>query len=227
MASQEIAANAGVALAGIQVQREGVASSQNIEAIRAMRDINLGAQQFAMTDKALRTELNLAEIASRQNMSAVSAGLTSDLMHVITGHKEAMRGLELQKAALDSNERLGYQAFDNERYVTSVQADLTKTDIAANAQLENRRTDLGFYNSETQRGSIMREIEGMIQKNILDFEAYKFGLPFNERMHLQEQETVRNLAWRQKQIAKQGGMFNLFGGVIDGVFGLASAAMGR
>ena len=125
--------------AGIQVQREGVASSQNIEAIRAMRDINLGAQQFAMTDKALRTELNLAEIASRQNMSAVSAGLTSDLMHVITGHKEAMRGLELQKAALDSNERLGIQ-------------------------------------------------------------AYKFGLPFNERMHLQEQETVRNLAWRQKQI---------------------------
>ena len=58
-----------------------------------------------------------------------------------------------------------------------------------------------------------------------DLESMRIGLPFQERMHYQEQETVRNLAWRQKQIAKAGFMSNIFGGIIDGGFNLLSKAL--
>lgn len=61
----------------------------------------------------------------------------------------------------------------------------------------------------------------------LDLEGLKFSLPIEAGMHLQEQETIRNLAWRQKQIAKSGGIFNLLGKVTGMVGDVASTAITR
>lgn len=227
LASQEIAANAGVALAGIQVQREGIASEQKVAAIQAMRDVNLGAQQFAIADKSLRTQTNLAEIASRDNMGAVSAGLTSDLIHVIAGHQEAIQGFNLQKAALESNERLGLESLINDRNVNATNFQIAQGQQANERIAISRGADVDMFNASTQRESVMQEIQAMIQNNILDFEAYKYGLPFEERADIRDNATIQNLAWRQKQIAKQGGMFNLFNSIIGAAAGLGQAAIGR
>ena len=41
-----------------------------------------------------------------------------------------------------------------------------------------------------------------------------------------QQETIRNFAWRQKQIAKLGGQFGLLNNLMGGMFGLASQGLG-
>lgn len=45
------------------------------------------------------------------------------------------------------------------------------------------------------------------------------------QMFHDQQETIRNLAWRQKQIAKLGGQFGLLNNLMGGMFGLASQGM--
>lgn len=198
LASMDIASRTNVDLASIQAQRDAVHLS-------AQRDIALGAQQYAIADRqaALTMAITGMQAASLAGETASDNAVVA--YQSTLGYNTARAELAVQEKGLDIMQRLGLM------------------ELGANRELGGMSITAGKEVALEELG-IGREIG--IKTIDSEIEAYKFGLPFTERMHLQEQETIRNLAWRQKQIAKLQSKYNLFGGLIDGGFGLLSQGLG-
>lgn len=213
LASQEIASSTNVALAGIQVDRESVAASQNIAAIQANRDISLGAQQFAIADKSLKAQTTMAGYEQTNILNQVTAGLTSNLFTTLAGAKLAEKDLNNQVLGMRINQHLTERDQDLARDIRM--EELAKGDIADSRAGHVAMTSLlNEFNTTLANLNFQREIvpqQLQQEYNIVD----------------RQMSNLENMYWRQKQIAKQQGMFDMFNGLISGGFSLASAGLGR
>lgn len=224
LASQKIATDAAVALSGVQVQAEAVRAQQNIATVQARRDIILGAQNLALADKSLTTDLAVTSMNNTRLMADSSAKTATDFFTVATGFALNNRDLDNQADALEKGFNLSMSGIMSDRITKSME--LTYMDDAS--KRGNTLTfDLANLNSIVTRAldaSYYENVTNVTENQLkLDREANNAEFRINE----QNQATIQNLAWRQKQIAKQGGMFNLFNNLIGTAGSLASAAIMR
>lgn len=248
IASMQIASDTNVALAGIQAQRDGIA-------LGVQRDMALGAMDYAKSDRQASVlmavqSMESSRMTTENNLSTGLAAFQSAL-----GFTAAKKDLENQRASLDAMTALGFADIESNRATTmagiysdrdtsmaSIFSDraLGLSSISSNRELGmfslgtdrqlgaasltnardlgiaeiNANVDLGKYDLDTERLNINTSAD-----------VTKYSLPFGERMQLQEQETIRNLAWRQKQIAKINANADIFGGLIGTAGNLLSQGM--
>ena len=217
--SQQITSAANVQLSTIGAGMYATDAERNARAVDAMKEISLGAQQFAAMNKSLDVQQAIETYKAGQNLTDSTNSLFASILQTMTGHQEAIKGLNNQTLAIQNQataDRLGFRLAEmgreNDFYALGTDRILGAATIDSNARQAAFETgadyDLG-----------VRSINA-------NTDLTKFSLPFEERMQLQEQETIRNLAWRAKQIAKLQANSSLFGSLISGGFGLASQGLG-
>lgn len=206
--SMQIASDTNVKLSAIGVDYAKVNAAQNMAAMDIKKDIALGAQQIALANVASRTEQNLQVLRNNDNAMQVNAGLAANFLGTAAGVHVADNQMLLQKYNIDVN-----NAFNT--HAANLQFNLQNH--AINSQ--NRQADLN-YNADIAAVNADKEINlTSIQRN---YDAYIQRLPLEQSRMIEEQATIRNLAWRQKQIAKG----NIFGGVLGSLFGAVSNVAG-
>jgi len=216
--SMRIASDANVKLSAIGVDYQKVAASQNLAAMDVMRDISLGAQELAKADKVGRTQQNLATIASMDNAMQVNAGLTSNLLNVLSGTYIADKEYKFRSESIQSDAMLNLAALNFSGQAAKLDYDrqVNKDNLTHNQQVNKDNLDynLSRYSLDTT-----------FAKAQLDQTSYLATLPVEMHIAGEREATIRNLAWRQKQIA-QG---NVFGGLMGSLMGtvgqVASTAM--
>lgn len=220
LASQEISSNTNVALAGIQVDRESVAASQNIAAIQATRDISLGAQQFAIADKQIKGQMYVEGLNQTNVLAQMTTGLTDSMFATMAGVKLAEKELSNQTLSLRMNEGLAYTDMQNNRELGLNQMSTDR--YLADKGLTNAN-DADIRANQTAVTSMMQNLNA----TLANIDLQKYTLPFDERINDRNRASEENYYWRLKQIAKSQGMNGLLGSIIDGGFNLASAGMSR
>jgi hypothetical protein len=186
--------------------------------------------------------LRSAEIASQTNIALADIGAQRDAARYAMQRDIALGQLDYEKTAKTASITHAIAAGDNARMVTeggqitALQAFQSSIGYGLGIRdLQNKRVELGNMEilglhdidatKEINLAGIHASADVSRRAIEADLEGMRIGLPFQERMHYQEQETTRNLAWRQKQIAKQGFMANLLGGIVDGGFNLLGQGM--
>lgn len=213
LASQKIASETNVALSGIGAQVAQVNAARDIAAGEQYVQLAAGAQALTMFDKQAGLTRNLTFMQTMQANQTAGMDLLGGLAAMTYGHKEAMTGF--------ANElELGRAALDNERFATQSQADVARLNTSSSANVSSKALDIDLSKFN---------INSMLQQALagIDLEALALELPYDERMHMQEQATIRDLAWRQKQIAKYSAKMNVFNNLIGAGASLGGAALGR
>ncbi len=210
--SMQIASDTNVKLSAIGVDYAKVNAAQNMAAMDIKKDIALGAQQIALANVASRTEQNLQVLRNNDNAMQVNAGLAANFLGTAAGVHVADNQMLLQKYNIDVNNAFNMHAVDQE----AIRADNANTAAHLRDQMQYNLSIAGITaDKEINLTSIQRNYDAYIQR-----------LPLEQSRMIEEQATIRNLAWRQKQIAKG----NIFGGVLGSLFGavgnVAGAAIG-
>lgn len=217
LASLQISSDTNVALAGIQAQKDAIALGAN-------RDVALGAMEYAKADRQSSVLLAVNSMdSSRMTTEAnLSTGLSA--FQSALGFSAAKKDLENQARSLDYSQSLGYLELGIGRELGA--ASLTNARDLGIAEI-NANIDLTKYSLDTDRFDIATQADSYRFGVGTEADVTKFSLPFGERMQLQEQETIRNLAWRQKQIAKIGANASIFNNIIGGLTDVATAGISR
>lgn len=224
LASQKIATDAAVALAGIQAQRDAVQGSQNIALTQARRDIILGAQNIALADKSLTTDLAITSLNNTVHMADSSQKGMVDMFTVATGFMLGNRDLENQADAAQKAFDLGMSGIMSDRITTSMA--LTYQDAAS------QRGDSLTYNLANLNAVLTQYLDQSYYDNLtnvtdnelrLNTQADNTDITINQA----QQDTVRLLGHQQVKIAKARAKSDLFGSILGLASNLGTAAMGR
>lgn len=218
LASQEIASNTNVALAGIQVDREGIAASQNIAAIQARRDISLGAQQFAIANKSLNTQTALAGMEQTNVLASMTNQLTDNMFTTLAGVKLAQKDMDNQRLGMTINQNLMIRDQDLQR------------DISMGQQSNDRFLgERGMFNADN---ADIRNTNLAIQSLVTNFQAtianlglQRDTLPFEERMNQAQINGMTQLGHQQYKGIKVQAKAGMWGSLFSGLSGLAGDAM--
>lgn len=202
LASQKIAADSNVALSGISTQYAQVQAGRDVAISSMQKDLMLGAQALSMADKTGRLTRDLQFAQYAQNMQDTTAGLVTNLMGMHLSHKEAMRGFDFQS-------EMGRLGAETDMAAINMQGDVAKLNATSNSAVSSKALDIALAKENIFAG-LQQALAG------INYNELVYALPFEERMHFEDQATIRNLAWRQKQIAKTGAQYALFGGMVDG-----------
>ena len=198
--------NLSASLASMQIASDtnvalaGIQASRDAVVTQAQRDVALGSIEYAKTDRAASLAGAIAAMDNSRVAGETFGAQALQAFQSALGFTAAKKDLENQRASLDSMTSLGFD------------------DINVNREL-------GAASIASSRDLGISEINAGFNLGMAEIDLSKTSLPFNERMHLEEQATIRNLAWRQKQIAKIGANADIFGGLISSGFGSINSAM--
>lgn len=191
--SQQISSAANIQMAGIAAGMRQTDAANNAVVVGAMRDVLLGAQQYAALDKTLSIQQSIEMSRNTQAAADTTANVMAGLFDRLMGHKEAVIGLRNQADTINNSlitNRLGF--------------DLAKINSTNDA-----------YSLETDRQLGLTSIDA-------NKEMYKFGLPFNERMNQANINGMTQLSHDQIKIARAQGSNSIFNNLLSGFFGLAN-----
>lgn len=190
----------------------------------------------------MTASLTSMQIASDTNVQLAGIQAQRDSVAIQAKRDVVLGAIDYAKTDRTSNLAANIAAMDNNKAVTDTAFSAALAGFqsalgfsAAKKDLENQRaaldvnSSIGFADINANKTVALESIFSSRDLGISEINANldfsKYSLPFNERMHLEEQATIRNLAWRQKQIAKIGANADLFGGLISGGFGTLNNAM--
>jgi hypothetical protein len=200
LASLAMTTDANVKLAEISAGRD-------VAAAGIQKDLAVAAMGLEAQNKMSTMAGMIASFESQKAATEVSAFNALQTFQSALGYQAQSKALDNEKLALERNFNLGVRSIDLQQFGLATQADVEKASIAE-AGITNRYS-----------------MDKMLEQARLDIDALNISLPFEERMFNRQKASEENYYWRQKQIAKQQGMFGLFDSLITGGFGLASQAM--
>lgn len=186
-----------------------ISATRDVAAAGIQKDLAVAAMGLESQNKMATIAGMISSFESQKAATEVTAFNALQTFQSALGYKANKQALDNEATALERNFNLGVRSIDLQQFGITTSADIERTAIAE-AGATNRYS-----------------MDKMLETAKLDLSALQFSLPFEERMFNRQKASEENYYWRQKQIAKQQGMFGLFSGLIDGGFGLASQTIGR
>lgn len=215
LASQQIASDTNVALAGIQVDRDSVAVAQNVAAIQAQRDIALGAQQVAIVNKTANTQLAVANVDNNATFAALNSDLINKTLTTLAGIRVARDDMSLQKYNLDLSHSIENKRLD-------VEQNLAMAGIGSNERITGAQI---ASDDRIATITLANDLAAALQGMQLDNQFANNKLFYDYRTTDRVMANLENLYWRQKQMNKSNNLFGFLNQNVQSIGSFAETAV--
>lgn len=183
------------------VKLSDLSTQRDIAMATINSNVAVNAQQSDTALALARIQAGVQNADITANMINASNVTAAGIVQDTLGYNINVKSLINDASAIENSYKLGILSNNTDQF-----------NIARNADNAGKQIDASFS---------LQKYLGDLDSNLQMFLA-----PFTERMNHDQQETVRNLAWRQKQIAKYQSKSNLFGSLIGGITSLGTSAIG-